>query len=317
MLREPLVRGGGHQQREDSIGRLADRATIPELCLFSCNRRKSFSSANVNSKLYGQQPCSDLEVLYLDDHCRKEAVLKKSFLSSTAVLAFVSASLTAFAADLPGGAPAMVPVAFYDWTDCYIGAHIGGAFSGDTSINRLGISRSHNSSAVVGGGQIGCDFQVAPGWVLGAEGRGAGTSLKASNASTVTNLKTGVTRPSQFSVGNDSLASTTARLGYSFIDRWLFYVRGGAAWTNEKVDDAYTTVLGKAVDPSASTTRTGWTTGTGVEWAFARNWSVALDYDYCDFGSKGLTLIGQNVTVTVASFKDTIHAVTAGVNYRF
>jgi hypothetical protein len=77
MLREPLVRGGGDQQREDSIARLADRATIPELCLFSRNRRKSFSSANVNSKLYGQPPCSDLEVLYLDDHCCKEAVLRK------------------------------------------------------------------------------------------------------------------------------------------------------------------------------------------------------------------------------------------------
>jgi outer membrane immunogenic protein len=142
-------------------------------------------------------------------------------------------------------------------------------------------------------------------------------SLKASNASTVKNLTTGVTLPSQFTVSNDFLASTTARLGYSFIDRWLFYVKGGAAWTNEKVDDAFTTVLGKAVDPSTSTTRTGWTTGTGVEWAFAQNWSVTLAYDYYDFGSKGLSLIDRNVTVTLSSFKDTINTVTSGVNYRF
>jgi hypothetical protein len=43
-------------------------------------------------------------------------------------------------------------------------------------------------------------------------------------------------------------------LGYSFVDRWLLYVKGGAAWTNEKVDDAFTNVRGIAVDPSTSTT---------------------------------------------------------------
>jgi outer membrane immunogenic protein len=116
---------------------------------------------------------------------------------------------------------------------------------------------------------------------------------------------------------NDFLASATARLGYSFVDRWLFYVKGGAAWTNEKVDDAFTTVGGIAVDPSTSSTRTGWTTGTGAEWAFAPNWSATLEYDYHDFGSKGLSLTGPNATVTISSFKDTIHTVTAGVNYRF
>jgi outer membrane immunogenic protein len=130
-------------------------------------------------------------------------------------------------------------------------------------------------------------------------------------------LTTGVTRPSQFTANNDFLASITARLGYSFIDRWLFYVKGGAATTTENVDDAFTTVLGKAVDPFGSASRTGWTTGTGVEWAFAPDWSATFEYDYYDFGSKGLTLTDQNVTVTISSFKSTIHTVTAGVNFRF
>jgi len=72
-----------------------------------------------------------------------------------------------------------------------------------------------------------------------------------------------------------------------------------------------------AVDPSTSTTRTGWTIGTGAEWAFAPNWSATLEYDYYDFGSMGLTLTAPNQTVTVSSFKDTIQTVTAGVNYHF
>jgi outer membrane immunogenic protein len=243
--------------------------------------------------------------------------MKKAWLSSAAVFAFVTSSLAAFAADLPLKAPAIAPIALYNWTGCYIGSHIGGAFSDNTGTNQLGVSRSHNSSGFVGGGQIGCDYQFVPGWVLGVEGRAAWTSLKASNAGNVRNLVTGVTLPSQFTVSNDFLASATARLGYSFVDRWLFYVKGGAAWTNEKADDAFTTVRGIAVDPSTSTTRTGWTIGTGVEWAFAPNWSATLEYDYYDFGSKGLTLTDPNAFVTISSFKDTIHAVTAGVNYRF
>jgi outer membrane immunogenic protein len=95
------------------------------------------------------------------------------------------------------------------------------------------------------------------------------------------------------------------------------HVKGGAAWTDEKVDIAFTNLRGIAVDPSTSTTRTAWTVGTGVEWAFAPNWSATLEYDYYDFGSKGLTLTAPNAAVTVSSFKDTIHAVTAGVNYHF
>jgi outer membrane immunogenic protein len=259
-----------------------------------------------------------LEPLYLGYRCFKEgAILKKALLSSAAVVAFVTSSLAAFAADLPVNAPAIAPIPYYDWTGCYIGGHLGGAFSDDTATNRLGASRNYNSSGFVGGGQIGCDFQSARGWVLGTEIRGAGTSLKSSNAGTVRNLTTNVTLPSQFTVSNDFLASATARLGYAFIDNWLFYVKGGGAWTNEKVDDAFIAVLGVPVDPSTSTTRTGWTIGTGLEWGFARNWSVSLEYDYYDFGSTGLLLTDRNVTVSLSSFKDTIHTVTAGVNYRF
>ena len=226
----------------------------------------------------------------------------------------VAASGNVMAADLKAPPPAPV---VYSWTGCHIGGHIGGAFRDVTATNVLGVSSSHNSFGFVGGGQIGCDYQLAPGWVLGVEGRAAWTSLKGSNASTVRNFATGVTLPSQFTVSNDFLGSATARLGYSFVDRRLFYVKGGAAWTNEKVDDAFTNLRGMPVDPSTSTTRTGWTIGIGSEWAFAPNWSATLEYDYYDFGGKGLTLTDPNAVVTVSSFKDTITAFTAGVNYRF
>jgi outer membrane immunogenic protein len=86
------------------------------------------------------------------------------------------------------------------------------------------------------------------------------------------------------------------------------------------LDDAFTTLRGVAVDPSGSSTLAGWTTvGTGTEWVFAPHGSVTLEYAYCDFGDGGrkLTDTANNAVVTVNSFKDTINAVTAGLNYRF
>jgi outer membrane immunogenic protein len=226
----------------------------------------------------------------------------------------------ALAADLPAPtyptAPPAVPVVAYSWTGCHVGGHVGGVISNDRTTSASGTS-SFSSAGFAGGGQIGCDYQFALGWVAGVEGRAAWSSLKNSHAASVRNSTTGIVIPSQFTVSNDLLASATARLGYSFADRWLVFARGGAAWTHEKIDDAFTTVTGSAVDPSATSTRTGWTAGAGVEYAFSPNWSAALEYNYHDFGSHGAKLTGGNVFVTINSLADTIHEVALGVNYRF
>jgi outer membrane immunogenic protein len=56
-----------------------------------------------------------------------------------------------------------------------------------------------------------------------------------------------------------------------------------------------------------------------VDWAFAPRWSATLEYDYYDFGNRGATLTNSRTgtVVTLFGLKDTIHAATAGVNYRF
>jgi outer membrane immunogenic protein len=112
------------------------------------------------------------------------------------------------------------------------------------------------------------------------------------------------------------LGSATARVGYSFTDHWLVFVNGGAAWTQEKIDDAFTNLAGIAVDPGATMIRTGWTAGGGVEYAFDRNWTAKLGYNYYDFGSHGGTLIGVT-NVTFRSLNDTINETTIGLNYHF
>jgi outer membrane immunogenic protein len=245
--------------------------------------------------------------------------MKKLVLGSIAFVVF--AACPVLAADISPmpytKAPALAPL--YSWTGCYLGGHVGGVVSEDRTTSVFGNSIGFSSTGFVGGGQIGCDYQFASGWVAGVEGRAAWTDLKNSHPASVRNLVTGVTLPSQFTLSNDFLASITARLGYSIADRWLVFARGGAAWTHEKVDDAFTIPAGIAVDPSATMTRTGWTVGTGVDWAFAPHWSATLEYNYYDFGGHGATLTStaNNALVTVNSLKDTINAVTAGVNYRF
>lgn len=207
-------------------------------------------------------------------------------------------------ADLALKAPP-APVAAYSWTGCYAGGQVGGAF-----LDQI-------ASGAVAGGQVGCDYQFAPAWVVGAEGAGAWTGLTGSRANRVENLVTGATAPARLTVGNDYLASVTARIGHTFNDRWLFYVKGGAAWTNERVDDAYNKpVGGEPVDPSASENRTGWTAGTGVEWALARNWSTTLEYNYYGFGS-GITATSPNAELYLTNLKDAVQTVTVGLNYRF
>ena len=66
--------------------------------------------------------------------------------------------------------PPMVRV--YNWTGCYLGAQLGGAFA-DNHINGqlAGFIFDQNDSAAAAlvGGQVGCDFQFARNWVVGAQ----------------------------------------------------------------------------------------------------------------------------------------------------
>lgn len=245
--------------------------------------------------------------------------MRRIFLGATTLA--LTAATSVFAADLPAAGPVMVPTApaAFSWTGCYVGGQIGDVARDITRTDGFGASTTQNSSGLLAGGQIGCDRQFGSGWVLGVEGGVAWSGLKNSMADQLRNLATGVVVPSQFIVTNNFLASVTGRLGYSFLDhKLLWYGKGGAAWTSEKVEETFTTVQGIAVDPNASATLTGWIVGTGVEWAFAPSWSTRLEFDAYGFGNRSLTLTGPpNVSVNINSFKDAIGTLTGGLNYRF
>ena len=56
----------------------------------------------------------------------------------------------------------MVAAPVFNWSGLYLGAHVGGTFAAD---NVFG----NNGARLMGGGQIGWDFQFASNWVFGIE----------------------------------------------------------------------------------------------------------------------------------------------------
>ena len=240
----------------------------------------------------------------------------RTFVLGAAIL--IAQAASAIAADLQRpvfkAAPMIVPP--WNWTGCYAGGHggylqgqsqdwtvetPGGAFFGQS----LG---SHALNSWIGGVQAGCDYQFAGGFVLGVAGDCAWTDAVGEHDST---RETGVAYHSKIK----SLASVTGRIGYGW-DRFLGYVKGGAAWQRDEYW-ATTTILGTAY--TAQETRPGWTIGLGGEYAFSNAVSVFAEYNYYDFGNREIALTPQVAGLRPAfvDIKASTSVVRAGVNFRF
>jgi outer membrane immunogenic protein len=226
--------------------------------------------------------------------------MKKLLLSSVALIALGSSAL---AADIPARqaykAPAYTaPALIYNWTGFYIGGHVGGAFSGDNSLQ-------NNNGRFLGGVQGGFDYQFAPNWVGGIEAQ----------YSWMDRNTTGIAFPagSLITSGNDQLGSVTGRFGYTWGPA-LLYAKGGYAWRGN--NNLGVSVAGA---PVAFTTdanhRDGYTVGAGLEYLFAPNWSVKGEYQYYNFGSTSFT--SGPAPITGSRFRDDEHTVKLGINYRF
>ena len=239
---------------------------------------------------------------------------------SIAVIASASAiALTqiASAADLPRKAPAYTPPPLppaFTWTGCYIGAHAGGGWGDKTiSVPSLlpGVSETGHVDGFLGGGQVGCNLQFGGNWVIGIEGEGSAADIRGDLTRTIL----GITGTG--SAKTNWIASATGRLGWAW-DRWLIYGKGGAAWAH----DEYSVFIPVFPEQgSASETRTGWTVGVGVEWAFWNNWSVKAEYDYYDFGTSSVILVGTFAGAPIAvpgvEIRQRISVGKLGINYRF
>ena len=229
----------------------------------------------------------------------------------------VGLSQAATAADLPRKAPPAPPPPPPSWTGCYVGVNVGAA-RGRFELDAAGGDFHRSNTGFAGGGQLGCDYQFAgSGLVLGFRNMFDGTTNHRDRTfSFVTPTGTGVATTEFRNRWFDAL---TGRVGYSW-GPGLLYFQGGGVWSRIE-RDITVVVPGLVVAGSTSDTKTGWTVGGGAEYRFAPHWSVFLEGNYYDFGSRDRVIFTPAATACVGgclfSGKTTAVSVLAGVNYRF
>jgi outer membrane immunogenic protein len=167
------------------------------------------------------------------------------------------------------------------------------------------------------GGQVGYRWQSA-GWVFGLEAQGDWADLKGSNVSLFIPRWTNNSKIEAFGL-------FTGQVGYAW-NNVLWYVKGGAAVTDDKYRGTVTTPpFTGALFDSASETRWGGVVGTGLEFGFAPNWSVAVEYDHLFMGNRDITFTSTGVLAGIPagsifrtdSIRQDVDMVTARINYRF
>ena len=118
--------------------------------------------------------------------------------------------------------------------------------------------------------------------------------------------------PDTFSSETEWQGSLRGRLGFA-IDRALVYATGGIAFAD--IRHTYFEAIARA-SQSFSSTRTGWTVGAGIEYAFTPNWTARVEYRYADFGRK-IDVPAAVFPGFIEEHEETQHAVRVGVSYKF
>jgi outer membrane immunogenic protein len=219
------------------------------------------------------------------------------------------------------------PPAIYDWTGIYVGFHVGGGILTDSvsqngaAAFNLGNSGSLRPAGVIGGGQIGANYEFAP-WVVGIEGTWTDSAISGSTLLGCTGTciigTTGIAQE-RFTSHALWFAALTGRVGYAAND-WLFYAKAGGGWMHVSYTEDLLTVGvkgGPAFGTTAATQvlsddRSGFTVGAGIEFGLVENLSGKIEYDFYGFGSKN-----YNFNFTPVSVRSNLHTLTVGLNYKF
>jgi outer membrane immunogenic protein len=274
----------------------------------------------------------------------REISMKKMLLGAVALIAIGAAP--ALAADLPAApvytkAPAVAPVPVYNWTGFYVGGNVGGAwgdrsndgFAGNAATAPLfaeaifPTSLGVQPSGVIGGAQIGYNWQVSPMSVWGIEADIQGSGYNGSAVLTSTppiaaQFNTAIEQHSNW------FGTVRGRAGFLATPNLLLYGTGGLAYGQTEVSSTTvgtgftlaTCPLNFTCATGASTsTRAGWTVGAGAEWIFAPGWSAKAEYLYIDLGTQSTNLPSVILPAFVfsasAPFRENIARV--GINYHF
>jgi outer membrane immunogenic protein len=267
---------------------------------------------------------------------------------ASVALALVAGS--AFAADLPSrkAPPVYIPPPpSFSWNGLYGGVNIGYGFgNGDQETGGIAyitgvrnvlpgssaLGGSSNLNGVLGGGQVGYNWQFSPWLVFGIE-----TDIQASDVhDTVTSSGAvqdafgGHIQSANSTKSVDWFGTVRGRIGVTpFIPNLLIYGTGGFAYggVNHGVGFADNfngnfTGLSSVGTGQYDSTSTGWTAGGGIEWSPLSfpAWSVKIEYLYVDLGNTSVTGVsntGNPAFGGTYSSPTRFHTVRAGLNWHF
>ena len=246
----------------------------------------------------------------------RERKKMKKILLVTASLIALGAAAPAVAADLAARpytkAPAMI-AAVYDWSGFYIGANGGWGSSRKCwdflpAAGGVAPEGCHDATGGTIGGQVGYRWQAGT-WVFGVEAQGNWADFKGNNVSVFNPLFRNESRV-------DAFGLFTGQIGYA-ANNVLLYVKGGAAVTSDRFR-SFTTAGNVLASTTSDDTRWGGVVGVGLEYGFAPNWSVGLEYDHLFMQDRTYSF-----TTPAGAFfgrdriRQDVDLVTARLNYKF
>ena len=214
------------------------------------------------------------------------------------------------------------------WTGGYIGV-VGGYGWGDSDFS-ADVVDSADNTIVYGtggdsidaegfliGGQLGYDFDMGNGLVLGVAGDWSWTGMDGDLCVDTDTCVPAEADDSYASADVNWLATVRARAGFT-TGSLLIYGTGGLAIAD--ADSSVSHVDGLGDNRSDSNTHLGWVIGAGAEFKVTENMSLGAEYLHVDLGSEDYTLRGSGVALDTDILSNAdlqIDIVRASLNFRF
>src|SRR5262249_52680081 len=246
------------------------------------------------------------------------ATMNKITASVAAIAALIGTP--AFSADMAVKAPPPATARICCWAGWYVGGNVGGGWghrdvtyapndpvAGDLFTPGHSFetprSPSFDVSGVIGGIQLGYNYQFNRNWLVGFETDFDWSGMKGSSSTALPDptLTTAVDEHIKW------FGTVRGRFGYLPVDNLLAYVTGGFAYgrVDHTANMANVGTGGFGVDNgttgffcdggftcfagSSGHTATGWTLGGGLEYAFWQKWSVKAEYLYVSLNGSSVT----------------------------
>jgi outer membrane immunogenic protein len=295
-------------------------------------------------------------------------MFRRTLLASAGAMALTGAALAADLPSRAPPPVYLPPPPVFTWTGLYIGINAGYTWSNNNNVDTDAANVSSiaglngdiggevatlatgdvpvQTNGFIGGGQIGYNWQFANNFVVGIEADIQGVA----GANRTGSLAQSGVVPGSVGIGGVPVSASSVitstkdihylgtvrgRLGFTLTPTFLVYGTGGLAYGGVSSSTNITETLGFTDTPDPfgtfgnfSQSRVGWTAGGGLEWLFAPNWSLKVEYLYYDLGRVtypltpiqqfgGFGTLLETVTAVQSSTRFNGNIVRAGLNYHF